>query len=53
MTTHNVVHNLVVGMSLVVAVLFVFLGNLTSAVIVALMIPLALLFSVTVLYRPR
>ncbi len=49
-TTHNVLHNLVVGMALVVAVLFVFLGNLASAGIVAIMIPLALLFSVTVLY---
>ena len=49
-TTHNVMHNLVVGMLLVVAILFVFLGNLASAGIVAIMIPLALLFSVTVLY---
>jgi cobalt-zinc-cadmium resistance protein CzcA len=49
-TTHNVLHNLVVGMGLVIAVLFVFLGDLASAGIVALMIPLALLFSITVLY---
>jgi len=49
-TTHNVLHNLMVGMALVVAVLFVFLGDLASAGIVAIMIPLALLFSVTVLY---
>ncbi len=49
-TTHNVVHNLVVGMALVIGILFVFLGDLASAGIVALMIPLALLFSVTVLY---
>jgi cobalt-zinc-cadmium resistance protein CzcA len=49
-TTRNVLHNLVVGMLLVVAVLFVFLGDLVSAGIVAIMIPLALLFSVTVLY---
>lgn len=49
-TTHNVLHNLIVGMGLVVAVLFVFLGDLASAGIVALMIPLALLFSVTVLF---
>jgi cobalt-zinc-cadmium resistance protein CzcA len=49
-TTHNVMHNLVVGMLLVVGVLFVFLGDLASAAIVAIMIPLALLFSVTVLY---
>lgn len=49
-TTHNVLHNLVVGMGLVIAVLFVFLGDLASAGIVALMIPLALLFSVSILY---
>ncbi len=49
-TTHNVVHNLVVGMGLVILILFVFLGDITCAGIVALMIPLALLFSVSVLY---
>ena len=49
-TTHNVLHNLVVGMGLVIAILFIFLGDLASAGIVAIMIPLALLFSVTVLY---
>ncbi len=49
-TTYNVVHNLIVGMLLVVGILFVFLGDLTSAAIVAIMIPLALLFSVTVLF---
>ena len=49
-TTHNVVHNLVVGMGLVILILFVFLGDVTCAGIVALMIPLALLFSVSVLY---
>ena len=49
-TTHNVLHNLVEGMMLVIVVLFVFLGDLASAGIVAIMIPLALLFSVTVLY---
>ncbi|MGP0067585.1 MAG: efflux RND transporter permease subunit [Isosphaeraceae bacterium] len=49
-TTENVVHNLVVGMGLVIAIQFIFLGDITCAGIVALMIPLALLFSVTVLY---
>ncbi len=49
-TTHNVFHNLVVGMGLVIAILFIFLGDLASAGIVAIMIPLALLFSITVLY---
>ena len=49
-TKHNVVHNLLVGMGLVILILFVFLGDITSAGIVAVMIPLALLFSVMVLY---
>jgi cobalt-zinc-cadmium resistance protein CzcA len=49
-TTHNVLHNMLVGMGLVVLILFVFLGDITSAGIVALMIPLAILFSVSVLY---
>ena len=49
-TTENVVHNLVVGMLLVIGILFIFLGDLASAGIVAIMIPLALLFSVLVLY---
>ena len=49
-TTHNVLHNLLVGMGLVIAILFIFLGDLASAGIVAIMIPLALLFSITVLY---
>ncbi|WP_165251266.1 efflux RND transporter permease subunit [Paludisphaera soli] len=49
-TTHNVLHNLLVGIGLVVAVLFVFLGDLASAAVVALVIPLALLFAISVLY---
>ncbi len=49
-TTHNVLHNLVVGMGLVVLILFLFLGDVASAAIVALVIPLALLFAITVLY---
>jgi cobalt-zinc-cadmium resistance protein CzcA len=49
-TTHNVLHNMLVGMGLVILILFVFLGDLTSAGIVATMIPLAILFSVSVLY---
>jgi cobalt-zinc-cadmium resistance protein CzcA len=49
-TTHNVRHNLIVGMGLVILILFIFLGDLTSAGIVAIMIPLALLFSLSVLY---
>ena len=42
-TKHNVLHNLLVGMGLVIAILFIFLGDLASAGIVAIMIPLALL----------
>ncbi len=49
-TTHNVLHNMVVGMGLVILILFVFLGDLASAGIVALIIPLAILFSISVLY---
>ena len=49
-TTHNVLHNLVVGMALVILILFIFLGDVSCAGIVALMIPLALLFSVSVMY---
>jgi cobalt-zinc-cadmium resistance protein CzcA len=49
-TRHNVLHNLLVGMGLVIAILFIFLGDMASAGIVAIMIPLALLFSITVLY---
>jgi cobalt-zinc-cadmium resistance protein CzcA len=49
-TTHNVLHNMLVGMGLVTLILFVFLGDLTSAGIVALIIPLAILFSISVLY---
>ncbi len=49
-TTHNVMHNLLVGVSLVILVLFVFLGDIKSALIVALVIPLALLFAISLLY---
>jgi heavy metal efflux system protein len=49
-TTYNVLHNLIMGMALVITVLFVFLGDIASAGIVAIMIPLALLFSITVMY---
>lgn len=49
-TTDNVVHNLLMGMGLVILILFVFLGDIASAGIVAIMIPLALLFSIVVLF---
>ena len=48
-TTHTVLHNLTEGMVLVVVVLFLFLGNIRGAVIVALTIPFSLLFAATCL----
>ncbi len=45
LTTHTVLHNLTEGIVLVVIILFVFLGNLRGAFIVALTIPFALLFA--------
>jgi cobalt-zinc-cadmium resistance protein CzcA len=44
-TSKTVMHNLTEGMLLVVAVLFLFLGNIRSALIVALTIPFSLLFA--------
>jgi heavy metal efflux system protein len=44
-TTHTVLHNLAEGMFLVVIILFIFLGNIRGAIIVALTIPFALLFA--------
>jgi cobalt-zinc-cadmium resistance protein CzcA len=44
-TTHTVLHNLGEGMLLVVIVLFIFLGNVRGAIIVAITIPFALLFA--------
>src|SRR6516164_5166348 len=44
-TTHTVMHNLTEGMILVVIVLFIFLGNVRAAIIVALTIPFALVFA--------
>lgn len=44
-TLHTVSHTLLVGMLLVIVVLFVFLGNLRGAVIVAITIPISLLIA--------
>jgi len=44
-TTHTVLHNLAEGMFLVSIVLFLFLGNLRGALIVAITIPFSLLFA--------
>jgi cobalt-zinc-cadmium resistance protein CzcA len=48
-TTHTVLHNLTEGIILVVIILFLFLGNIRGAIIVALTIPFALLFAATCL----
>ena len=45
LTTHTVLHNLTEGIILVVIILFLFLGNLRGALIVALTIPFSLLFA--------
>src|SRR5208337_954788 len=44
-TTHTVLHNLTEGMILVSVVLFLFLGNVRGALIVAATIPFSLLFA--------
>jgi cobalt-zinc-cadmium resistance protein CzcA len=48
-TTHTVLHNLVVGIVLIFLVQWIFIGNLRSAVIVALTIPFALFFAIIVM----
>lgn len=49
-TTHTVEENLVLGLLLVSAILILFLGHAPSAFIVAINIPLALLFAFACLY---
>jgi cobalt-zinc-cadmium resistance protein CzcA len=49
-TRETVRENLFLGMGLVVIILLMFLSNVRSAVIVAINIPLALLFAFTILY---
>jgi cobalt-zinc-cadmium resistance protein CzcA len=44
-TTHTVLHNLTEGMILVSVILFLFLGNVRGALIVAMTIPFSLLFA--------
>ncbi len=44
-TTHTVLHNLTEGIVLVAVILFLFLGNIRGAFIVALTIPFSLLFA--------
>jgi len=48
-TTHTVLHNLTEGIILVVVILFLFLGNVRGAFIVALTVPFSLLFAATCL----
>jgi cobalt-zinc-cadmium resistance protein CzcA len=48
-TTHTVLHNLILGCFLVFLIQWIFLGNLRSAIIVALNIPFALFFAVILL----
>lgn len=48
-TTHTVLHNLIVGCLLVFLIQWIFLGDLRSAVIVGLNIPFALFFSIIIL----
>ncbi len=45
LTTHTVLHNLMEGIALVALILFLFLGNIRGALIVALTIPFSLLFA--------
>jgi cobalt-zinc-cadmium resistance protein CzcA len=49
-TTETVTENLLVGVLLVVVILFMFLSNVRTAIIVAVNIPLALLFAFSMLY---
>jgi cobalt-zinc-cadmium resistance protein CzcA len=49
LTTHTVLHNLSEGILLVVFVLFLFLGNVRSSLIVACTIPFSLLFAAILL----
>src|ERR1700722_6228858 len=48
-TTHTVLHNMVVGIILIFFVQWLFLGNLRSALIVATTIPFALFFAIILL----
>ncbi len=50
LTTETVSENLFMGVALVVGVLFMFVNNIKTAVIVAVNIPLALLFAFSMLY---
>src|SRR5260221_189687 len=49
LTTHTVLHNMVVGIILIVLLQWIFLGDLRSALIVGATIPFALFFAVIIL----
>lgn len=49
LTTHTVIHNLIVGCLLVFLIQWIFLGNLRSAIIVGVNIPFALFFAIILL----
>src|SRR5208337_3504241 len=49
-TTETVTENLCLGVALVISILFMFVNNIRTAIIVAINIPLALLFAFTMLY---
>jgi cobalt-zinc-cadmium resistance protein CzcA len=49
-TTETVTENLLIGVALVVVILFMFLSNIRTALIVAINIPLALLFAFSMLF---
>ncbi|SEM52289.1 CusA/CzcA family heavy metal efflux RND transporter [Bradyrhizobium sp. OK095] len=49
LTTHTVLHNMVVGIFLIVLLQWIFLGDLRSALIVGATIPFALFFAVIIL----
>jgi cobalt-zinc-cadmium resistance protein CzcA len=49
-TTETVTENLCLGIMLVVSILFMFVNNIKTAIIVAVNIPLALLFAFTMLF---
>jgi cobalt-zinc-cadmium resistance protein CzcA len=48
-TTHTVLHNMIVGIVLIFLVQWLFLGNLRSALIVSTTIPFALFFAILIL----
>ena len=48
-TTHTVLHNMVMGVTLIFLIQWLFLGDLRSALIVSATIPFALLFAVVIL----